>query len=119
LAALSAGARKSWLVAYDIRDKRRLSRLHRLLKREGVSMQYSAFAVAASELELDDLLVRIQRLIDERVDDVRAYHVPVRCEIFTFGQQNAPSGVVVGATTVMNLSSGCSPVEKSDVWEFS
>ncbi len=82
-------------------------------------MQYSAFAVAATELELDDLLARIQPLIDERVDDVRAYHVPVRCEIFTFGQKNAPSGVVVGATTVINLISGYAPVDKSDIWEFS
>ena len=82
-------------------------------------MQYSAFAVAASELELDDLFVGIQRLIDERVDDVRAYHIPARCEIFTFGQQNAPSGVVVGAATLINLISGYSQAEQSDIWEFS
>ena len=66
-------------------------------------MQYSIFAVEASDFELNDLLIGIKARIDERVDDVRAYHVPARCEIFHFGQQSMPAGITVGSVTVGKL----------------
>ena len=34
-----------YLIAYDIADPKRLSRVHRALKREGLPVQYSVFTV--------------------------------------------------------------------------
>ena len=31
----------SWLVTYDISDKKRLTRIHKALKKEGIPVQYS------------------------------------------------------------------------------
>ena len=111
---MSAGARKNWLVAYDIRDKRRLARVHRFLRSEGTSLQYSVFAVEATDKELQRLLFELRQRIDGRQDDVRAYHVPASCEIFTLGRQALPPGVVVGASVVMDLLTSHSPEEQAE-----
>lgn len=103
---MSAGAKKSWLVAYDIRDARRLRRVHRLLKAEGGSVQYSAFGVRADDRGLQGLMQRVQALIDERVDDVRAYHVPVRSQIYMLGRQGLPDGIMLGPDDAMRLLGG-------------
>ena len=95
---MSTDERKTWLVAYDIRCPRRLGRVHRQLKREGSTVQYSAYAVVASDREIRRLLQQIETLIDTKADDVRAYHVPQRCPIWTLGTQNLPDGLVVDAT---------------------
>ena len=112
---MSAGARKSWLIAYDIREKRRLARVHRFLKTEGTPLQYSVFAVEATDNELQRLLSELKQRIDQRQDDVRAYHVPTRCEIFTLGRQALPWGVVVGASAVMDLLTSYSRGEQPEL----
>lgn len=83
---MSAGAVKCWLVAYDIREVRRLRKVHRFLKAEGGSVQYSAFGVSADDRRLREVMQAIALLVDERVDDVRAYHVPARSPVWMLGQ---------------------------------
>lgn len=95
---------KTWLVAYDVREPRRLLRLHRCLKREGTAVQYSAFCVEADDDSLGALLAQVQCLIDERVDDVRAYHVPAHCRVWQLGRQEFPDGVYIeGSAAVRHL----------------
>ncbi len=95
---------KTWLVAYDIREPRRLRRLHRCLKREGVAVQYSAFCVEATDRQLDQVLRRVTAIIDARVDDVRAYHVPEHCQVWQLGRQQFPEGVFLeGSAAVRQL----------------
>lgn len=100
---MSAGAVKCWLVAYDIREPRRLRKVHRLLKVEGGSVQYSAFGVSADDRQLQALLQRVAALIDARADDVRAYHVPARTPVWALGRQLLPEGVVVGSDEALRL----------------
>jgi CRISPR-associated protein Cas2 len=96
---VSVNERKTWLVAYDIRCPRRLRRVHQRLKREGSSVQYSAYAVVANDREISSLLQQIESLIDARADDVRAYHVPERCPVWALGTQHLPDGITVDAAT--------------------
>lgn len=84
---MSAGQPKAWLVAYDIRCDRRLRRVHACLRRQGMAVQYSAFIVEADDSGVQRVLERIRALIDARVDDVRAYHLPERCAVWTLGRQ--------------------------------
>lgn len=65
-----------WLVAYDIANPRRLARVFKHLKKEGVPMQYSVFAVDASNAKMGALMAHLGTLIDLREDDVRAYRLP-------------------------------------------
>lgn len=73
---MSATAQSRWLVAYDIADKRRLGRVHRLLKKHGVPVQYSVFLVRASAAQMGALMAQTATLIREQADDVRAYCLP-------------------------------------------
>ncbi|MFA7097301.1 MAG: CRISPR-associated endonuclease Cas2 [Gammaproteobacteria bacterium] len=76
-----------WLVAYDIADHKRLARVHRLLKQEGVPVQYSLFALRNTPQGVLRLKAKLADLIDHKADDVRIYRLPER-----------PSYVALGAT---------------------
>ena len=109
---MSANAIKTWLVAYDIRCGKRLARVHRRLRKEGATLQYSAFTVQAREAELHVLLAQIERLIDTRVDDVRAYHLPPKCPVWTLGTQGLPEGCVIDGELAGRLLLDRAPVEE-------
>jgi CRISPR-associated protein Cas2 len=64
-----------YLIAYDIASPRRLGKVHRFLKKEGLAVQYSVFLVQLSPALLKNLLANIEKIIDAQSDDVRAYPV--------------------------------------------
>ncbi len=91
--ALNAAA--TWLVAYDIADKRRLARVHRHLKRHATPVQYSVFVYRGSVATAGRLAQDLERLIDIRADDVRIYRLPERIEVVTFGRTFLPEGMLL------------------------
>ncbi len=84
---------RTWLIAYDIRDPRRLQRVHRYLKSEAVPVQYSVFVTRVNANDLARIRVGLRDLIDATADDVRIYHVPDNPEITTLGRQGLPDGI--------------------------
>ncbi len=100
---MSAGEAKTWLVCYDIRAQRRLRRVHRILRRRGATVQYSAFAVRAHDRALHTLLDLLRREIAVDADDLRAYHVPARCRVWALGTQDLPEGIELDAQTAAQL----------------
>lgn len=83
-----------WLLCYDIRDKRRLGRVFRHLKKQGVPVQYSVFLVNASANRMRRLLGELALLIDPRADDIRAYGLPVHPQYDTIGLSMLPLNVL-------------------------
>ncbi|MGY6214193.1 CRISPR-associated endonuclease Cas2 [Methylolobus aquaticus] len=83
------------LVCYDIRDPRRLIRVHRFLRNQGFPVQYSVFTVPLTPRRLKWLLAELTELIDSRVDDVRAYPLPTDPERITYGRQQYPDDVLL------------------------
>lgn len=67
------------LIAYDIADSRRLSRVARICADYGVRVQYSLFECRLEEDELDTLWRRLLKEIDEREDRLVAYKIDARC----------------------------------------
>lgn len=63
-------ARRRYLVAYDIRDDRRLRHVHRTMKAYGWPMQYSVFICDLDTIELLDMKSDVAGIIDHRVDSV-------------------------------------------------
>ena len=110
---MSASETKTWLVCYDIREPRRLRRVHRVLRKRGATVQYSAFSVRTDDAGVRDLLETLRGEIAEQADDVRAYHVPARCKVWAIGKQMLPDGVEVDAATAsaLLLETGADPVE--------
>jgi len=64
-----------YLIAYDIAHPRRLQRLHRVLRTEALAVQESVFLVFGTRDEMEQLLDRLEALMDPREDDLRAYPV--------------------------------------------
>jgi len=77
----------SWyLVAYDVSDPRRLQRVHRRLRREGVALQRSVFLLQRSRQGIAELLDELAALMHRREDDLRAYPIPGPGEIWLRGK---------------------------------
>lgn len=66
-----------WLVAYDISDDRRRSKVSELLESYGPRVQLSVFeAELATPAEERTLLGRLRDLIDLVEDQIRVYPIP-------------------------------------------
>ena len=79
-----------WLVTYDIADPRRLARVFKRLKKEGIPVQYSVFAVDATATKMGTLMAELKALIDGRADDVRGYRLPEEGWRATLGDAMLP-----------------------------
>ncbi|MDO8252356.1 MAG: CRISPR-associated endonuclease Cas2 [Rhodoferax sp.] len=93
---MSLHASANWLVTYDIADPRRLARLFKFLKKQGVPVQYSVFLVEASAAKMGNLIVQMAKMVDKDADDVRAYRLPERAWKVTLGASILPEGIMLG-----------------------
>lgn len=100
---MSVSGYRTWLIAYDIADPDRLRRVHAFLKRYAVPIQYSLFVARLNERALREVLAGIEERICASQDDVRAYHVPERCDAVAVGRQYFPQQVVFAAQGIDNL----------------
>lgn len=62
--------RRCYLVAYDIRDDKRLRRLHRCLKGYGEAWQYSVFFCVLKDIDRVRLQRDVEAIINQREDQV-------------------------------------------------
>jgi CRISPR-associated protein Cas2 len=76
-----------WLLAHDIRDKKRLQRVWRYLRQEGVRLLYSVYLLAGTRHQVEAIIERLRELIDERADDVRIYPLTENTRIWGLGTQ--------------------------------
>jgi len=86
---------RSWLIAYDIANQRRLTRVHRFLRGHALPVQYSVFAARCSPAKLGMIRSSLAALIAKREDDVRCYPVPEPALLFVFGRKALPEGLRV------------------------
>lgn len=93
---MSQHANARWLVTYDIADPKRLTRLFKFLKKQGVPVQYSIFLVETSAIKMSGLIVQIEKIIDLDADDVRAYRLPENAWKVTLGASILPEGLLPG-----------------------
>jgi CRISPR-associated protein Cas2 len=84
-----------YLVCYDITEPRRLGRIHRFLREEGLPVQYSVFTAELTGPDLGRLLGGLRKRIDPRLDDVRIYPLPARLERLCLGRQYFPEDVLL------------------------
>lgn len=84
-----------YLICYDIADPKRLSRVHRRLKKSGLPLQYSVFTVLLRKRQLLALLESLEELIDAGEDDIRCYPLPERLAVNLAGRQLFPEDVLL------------------------
>lgn len=69
-----------YLVSYDIPDDRRRDRVARALKRVAERVQYSVFEAEMKPADMQKLVRRLTRLVDEGQDSVRIYAICAECK---------------------------------------
>ena len=94
-----------YLVTYDIANPRRLGRLFRYLKKEGIPVQYSVFLVETSAVEIGHIMGRIARIINLDEDDVRAYRLPDNGWRASLGASILPDDVLPGTAGMTHTRS--------------
>lgn len=81
-----------WLLAYDIRDPKRLQRVSRYINREGLRLQFSVYVLKGNREQIERVMDQLRLLIDERADDVRIYPLTEHTRIWGLGTQFADDG---------------------------
>ena len=87
---MTQNASVRWLATYDISDPRNLVRVFKLLKKEGVPIQYSVFLINTNAVKISVLLGRISKMINPKTDDVRIYRIPEKAWITCIGASIIP-----------------------------
>lgn len=67
------------VVAYDIPDDRRRHKVMKTLEGYGTRAQYSVFECELRPKQLEELKVRLRRLVDKEADDLRFYPLCDAC----------------------------------------
>ncbi len=81
------------IIAYDIADPTRLARIHRMLKRLALPLQYSVFYAKLTDRQRDKLADLIARIIHPKEDDVRMYPLPQEYQLLYLGQRPLMEGL--------------------------
>jgi len=92
---MSAERSKNWLLCYDISDPKRLGKVHRYMKKIGISLQYSVFQLTATNQEIEDILGGLEELINEKEDDIRIYPLHKKPKTHIIGNSLFPEGVML------------------------
>jgi CRISPR-associated protein Cas2 len=93
---MALSAVRSWIVAYDITEPRRLRQVHAFLTRHAHAVQYSVFLAVCTERQLERLLASVDGQISPRLDDVRAYPLPEWARPFCIGVAHPLEWVLAG-----------------------
>lgn len=81
------------IIAYDIRDRSRLQKIHRILLSHAFPIAYSVFMYEGCEHGLRVCLNEITQVIDKKQDDVRSYPLPQRGLKIRLGKAVLPAGI--------------------------
>lgn len=82
-----------FIIMYDIRNAKRLQKVHKLLKPRAYALQKSVFAWCGNINQLNELQQQLQILINTKEDDVRGYRVPANQHIELWGVNPFCAGV--------------------------
>ena len=85
----------AWLLACDIADPVRLSRVSRFARTIGIPLQYSIVLLPLSRHRVEQIAERLSEMIDENEDDVRIYHLAPGTRIWHSGHPWMPDGIMV------------------------
>lgn len=82
-----------YLICYDIREPRRLQKLHSYLQRCAFALQESVFIFPGTAAQWQQLQQQIRKKIKTNVDDVKVYQLPAGFTLDFYGQLPWPDGV--------------------------
>lgn len=84
---------KYFVIGYDISDPARLQRIHRLMCKFAIPLEYSVFLLIGSVSDKNKCLADVAAVMDMSMDDVRCYALPVRGLQQRIGRSGLPDGI--------------------------
>lgn len=108
---------RTWyLLAYDIRDPKRLQRVHYYLRRRALAAQQSVFFLYATDIELNQTLDDMAKRIHRHRDDVRAYPITHPAEVWLAGP-SAVAGPLLQPPSISIHQKKPSPaIQRQGLW---
>ncbi len=76
-----------WLIAHDIADPKRLKKVWRFMQKECFRLQYSVYLFSGSREQLDQVLDKLNQIVNNKEDDVRIYAITENTRIWGLGIQ--------------------------------
>ena len=86
-------AERAWVIAYDIRDPRRLVRVHRCMLQHATPLEYSVFWLYGTPAARVRCLAHVGPLLKMGEDDLRVYAIPARGLRLRLGATVLPQGI--------------------------
>ena len=91
--------REFYMLAYDMTDDKRRAKIARLMESFGERVQSSVFEAYLTRPELDKLLKKARKVLDEDNDSLRIYYLCQACRQKTHmegkSQLTTPPGVMI------------------------
>lgn len=108
---------RSWyLLAYDIRDPKRLQRVHYYLRKRALAAQQSVFFIHATDAELQQTLDGVAKRIHKHLDDVRAYPISHPAEVWLTGQSAVAGPLLQPPAVGINQKKPPPTVQHQGLW---
>lgn len=111
-----ATPRTWYLLAYDIRDARRLQRVHYYLRKRALAAQQSVFFLHATDAELQQTLDGVAQRIHRHRDDVRAYPISHPAEVWLAGQSPVTGPLLQSPGAGINQKKPPPAVQHQGLW---
>jgi len=73
------------LICYDIANPKRLAKVHRMVSKEAMMLQYSVYITMMTRIEAKEMLQALEKIIDLNEDDIRIYAIPSNPDIVCLG----------------------------------
>jgi CRISPR-associated protein Cas2 len=83
------------LICYDIADKKRLQRVHRLVSEKAIPLQYSVYLAHLKKSQCQRLIDKLETIINPEQDDIRIYPLPKNPEWSRWGKQLFSEGLLL------------------------
>ncbi|AGX86929.1 CRISPR-associated endonuclease Cas2 [Candidatus Symbiobacter mobilis] len=88
--------KNKYIIAYDICDPKRYNKIHKIIKKYGLPLQYSVYLLDVTRLEIEKLVTELRSLIDPEKDDIRGYYIPQNTWKVSMGTSIVPNDVLPG-----------------------
>lgn len=86
----------TFIIAYDIADKKTLVRVHKVLSSFAVALEKSVFFCCTDRARAIYRLAGVASLINPKTDDLRCYELPATANSLRLGAPTLPEDIVLG-----------------------
>jgi len=86
---------KTFLIAYDVADSKRLRKVFRIVSDYAIPVQFSVFEASLSTREFQALMEELSAVVDAQFDSIRCYKLSPGALCMALGQVRGGDAILV------------------------